>query len=99
VSDHPEFTDVDIDVETRAEESSEADEAPVAAPTEAVAPAESDAEVDPVEEFRVALQRAPGAWYVVHSYAGYENRVKANLENRTASLNMEDFIFQIEVPT
>jgi len=40
----------------------------------------------------------PGEWYVVHSYAGYENRVKANLESRTQSLNMEDFIFQIEVP-
>ena len=40
----------------------------------------------------------PGDWYVVHSYAGYENRVKANLESRTQSLNMEDFIFQIEVP-
>jgi transcription termination/antitermination protein NusG len=40
----------------------------------------------------------PGDWYVVHSYAGYENRVKANLESRTQSLNMEDYIFQIEVP-
>ena len=55
-------------------------------------------EVDPAEEFRLALHAAPGDWYVVHSYAGYENRVKANLENRTASLNMEDFIFQVEVP-
>jgi transcriptional antiterminator NusG len=60
--------------------------------------AESDEDADPVEEFRAALHRAPGDWYVVHSYAGYENRVKANLENRTASLNMEDFIFQVEVP-
>ncbi len=41
----------------------------------------------------------PGDWYVVHSYAGYENRVKANLETRISSLNMEDYIFQIEVPT
>jgi transcriptional antiterminator NusG len=40
----------------------------------------------------------PGDWYVVHSYAGYENRVRTNLESRTQSLNMEDFIFQIEVP-
>jgi transcriptional antiterminator NusG len=40
----------------------------------------------------------PGEWYVVHSYAGYENRVKGNLESRTQSLNMEDFIYQIEVP-
>jgi len=41
----------------------------------------------------------PGSWYVVHTYAGYENKVKANLETRIASLNMEDYIFQIEVPT
>ena len=59
---------------------------------------EVEAELDPIEEFRAALRRAPGDWYVVHSYAGYENRVKANLETRTTSLNMEDFIFQVEVP-
>lgn len=53
---------------------------------------------DPLAEFRVALRSAPGDWYVIHSYAGYENRVKANLENRRGSLNMEDYIFQIEVP-
>jgi transcriptional antiterminator NusG len=51
-----------------------------------------------IDEFREALRRAPGDWYVVHSYAGYENRVKQNLETRIQSLNMEDFIFQIEVP-
>ena len=55
-------------------------------------------EDDPTEELRAALRRAPGDWYVVHSYAGYENRVKTNLETRTSSLNMEDFIFQVEVP-
>ncbi|MFZ0158285.1 MAG: transcription termination/antitermination protein NusG [Kineosporiaceae bacterium] len=44
------------------------------------------------------MRRAPGDWYVIHSYAGYENRVKANLENRITSLNMEDYIFQVEVP-
>jgi transcription termination/antitermination protein NusG len=54
--------------------------------------------VDPVEEFTKAMRTAPGEWYVVHSYAGYENRVKANLESRTVSLNMEDYIFQVEVP-
>jgi transcription termination/antitermination protein NusG len=53
---------------------------------------------DPVEEFKAGLRRALGDWYVIHSYAGYENRVKANLENRTSSLNMEDYIFQVEVP-
>ncbi|HUR73874.1 MAG TPA: transcription termination/antitermination NusG family protein, partial [Sporichthya sp.] len=61
-------------------------------------PKDDEDELDEAEEFRKALYAAPGDWYVVHSYAGYENRVKANLENRTASLNMEDFIFQIEVP-
>ncbi len=53
---------------------------------------------DPVAVFTSELRRLPGEWYVVHSYAGYENRVKANLESRTQSLNMEDFIFQVEVP-
>ena len=65
---------------------------------EQVVDVEEPAEVDPVEEMRAALRRAPGEWYVVHSYAGYENRVKTNLETRTTSLNMEDYIFQVEVP-
>nr|WP_322097882.1 transcription termination/antitermination protein NusG [Nakamurella alba] len=45
------------------------------------------------------MRRAVGEWYVVHSYAGYENKVKTNLETRIKSLDMEDYIFQIEVPT
>ena len=55
-------------------------------------------EVDEAEEFRKKLRRMPGEWFVVHSYAGYENRVKTNLETRMTSLNMEDYIFQVEVP-
>ncbi|ASU85679.1 transcription termination/antitermination protein NusG [Nocardiopsis gilva YIM 90087] len=55
--------------------------------------------LDPVEEFKMELRLLPGDWYVVHTYAGYENRVKANVESRTQSLNMEDYIFQVEVPT
>ena len=55
-------------------------------------------ENDPNAEFRRTLRTALGDWYVVHSYAGYEKKVKGNLNNRIASLNMEDFIFQIEVP-
>jgi transcription termination/antitermination protein NusG len=55
--------------------------------------------VDPVAEFTRELRMLPGDWYVIHSYAGYENRVKTNLESRITSLNMEDYIFQIEVPT
>jgi transcriptional antiterminator NusG len=65
-------------------------------------PAEVDegpAEVDEVEEFRLQLMSLPGDWYVVHTYAGYENRVKTNLESRIASLNMEEYIFDIQVPT
>jgi transcriptional antiterminator NusG len=60
--------------------------------------AEERFEADPVEEFMRQLRAMPGDWYVIHSYAGYENRVKTNLENRISSLNMEDYIFQIEVP-
>ena len=56
-------------------------------------------EPDAVAEFTRELRMMPGDWYVVHSYAGYENRVKTNLESRIMSLNMEDYIFQIEVPT
>lgn len=59
---------------------------------------EEPEEVDPVVAFKTELRRQPGDWYVIHSYAGYENRVKANLENRIQSLNMEDFIHQVEVP-
>jgi transcription termination/antitermination protein NusG len=61
--------------------------------------AEEAEEADPVQQFKAELRMLPGDWYVVHSYAGYENRVRTNLESRTQSLNMEDYIFQIEVPT
>jgi len=61
--------------------------------------ADADAPFDPVAELRQKLRFAPGDWYVVHSYAGYENKVKTNLETRITSLDMEDFIFQVEVPT
>jgi transcription termination/antitermination protein NusG len=75
--------------EADAEETGEAD-------AEEAGPAE---ESDVVAEFSRELRMLPGDWYVVHSYAGYENRVKTNLESRIMSLNMEDYIFQIEVPT
>ncbi len=54
--------------------------------------------VNPLEEFKRDLRMLEGDWYVVHSYAGYENRVKTNLETRVTSLNMEPYIFQVEVP-
>ncbi|WP_431775521.1 transcription termination/antitermination protein NusG [Streptomyces cucumeris] len=63
--------------------------------------AEGEAEeeaVDPVEALREELRTLPGEWYVIHTYAGYENRVKTNLEQRAVSLNVEDYIFQAEVP-
>ena len=60
--------------------------------------AEVEEENDENAEFRRALRTAPGDWYVVHSYAGYEKKVKGNLANRITSLNMEDYIFQVEVP-
>ena len=62
-------------------------------------PAVPDEDEDPAVTFRRQLEELPGDWYVLHTYAGYEGRVKANLEQRIQSLNMEDYIFQIEVPT
>jgi len=59
---------------------------------------EPDVEEDPVAAFKAQLRSQLGDWYVIHSYAGYENRVKANLENRRQSLNMEDYIYAVEVP-
>ncbi|MEV1020166.1 transcription termination/antitermination protein NusG [Streptomyces sp. NPDC050264] len=66
--------------------------------------AETDAEeaveeqVDPITALREELRGLPGEWYVIHTYAGYEKRVKANLEQRAVSLNVEEFIYQAEVP-
>ncbi|AXH97549.1 transcription termination/antitermination protein NusG [Ornithinimicrobium avium] len=82
------------------------DEVAPAAATDEVAPpaatdevgAEDEPTVDPLEEFKDVLRGKYGDWYVVHSYAGYENRVKLNLETRITSLNMEDHIFEVEVP-
>jgi len=60
---------------------------------------ESDAAEDALEAFRAELRAKPGDWYVVHTYSGMENRVLQNLENRVSSLNMEDYIYEIVVPT
>ncbi|WEO95913.1 transcription termination/antitermination protein NusG [Streptomyces sp. FXJ1.172] len=65
---------------------------------EAAAEEEPAEPVDPVEALRQELRTLPGEWYVIHTYAGYENRVKTNLEQRAVSLNVEDYIFQAEVP-
>ncbi len=77
----------------------QADETAAAAEVPEAGEVEDAGETDPVAAFKAELRRLPGEWYVVHSYAGYENRVRTNLESRTQSLNMEDYIFQIEVPT
>ncbi|MFI5687793.1 transcription termination/antitermination protein NusG [Streptomyces sp. NPDC051636] len=76
------------------EDEQDDEEAPVAEAAEEE-PAEP---VDPVEALREELRSLPGEWYVIHTYAGYENRVKTNLEQRAVSLNVEDYIFQAEVP-
>ncbi|EYR62599.1 antitermination protein NusG [Actinotalea ferrariae CF5-4] len=68
------------------------------AAVEVAADVAEEEDIDPVDAFKAELRRLPGEWFVIHSYAGYENRVKANLENRIQSLNMEDYIFQVEVP-
>ncbi|MBX5486515.1 MAG: transcription termination/antitermination protein NusG [Mycolicibacterium hassiacum] len=62
------------------------------------APEEAEEE-DPAVKLKKELQKLPGQWYVVHSYAGYENKVKANLETRVQNLDVGDYIFQVEVPT
>ena len=100
-----EEADVTDETSSSADEPAEADalvsengEGAEAEPAEE-ADAEPAEEIDAVAEFNRELRMLPGDWYVVHSYAGYENRVKTNLESRITSLNMEDYIFQIEVPT
>lgn len=87
-----------VNIET-AEEAAEADEAADADEDAAQDDAEAEAEpVDPITALREELRTLPGEWYVIHTYAGYEKRVKANLEQRAVSLNVEDFIYQAEVP-
>jgi transcriptional antiterminator NusG len=87
----------EVDADDAAGAADEADDAEEADTADDAEPVE-DPDEDPVVAFKTQLRRLPGEWYVIHSYAGYENRVKANLENRTQSLNMEDFIYQVEVP-
>ena len=104
--------DDDYDVaEPAAEEPAEAETAETAETAEIAETAEpaasqddepaagQDDDEDPVETLRRELKTQFGDWYVVHSYAGYENKVKTNLESRIQSLDMEDYIFQVEVPT
>ncbi|GHF89503.1 transcription termination/antitermination protein NusG [Streptomyces filamentosus] len=91
--DESELSD-DEDVEAGEDEAEETD----AEAEETEEEAEPAAPVDPVAALREELRTLPGEWYVIHTYAGYEKRVKANLEQRAVSLNVEDFIYQAEVP-
>ena len=63
------------------------------------APPAVDEDLDPATALKRELRAKPGDWYVIHSYAGYENKVKANLETRVQNLDVGDYIFQVEVPT
>ncbi|MDH6279027.1 transcriptional antiterminator NusG [Rhodococcus sp. LBL1] len=93
-----EDTDDAVSVDETVEDDT-ADAADVQVEDGAVAEQAPEEAVDPVAEFKAALRRAPGDWYVIHSYAGYENKVKANLETRVQNLDVGDYIFQVEVPT
>jgi len=105
--DATEAADVDLEVETPeatdavTEDEALADEADGDAPADGNALEDEDGDLlpaDPVAAFRDELKAKYGDWYVIHSYAGYENRVKHNLETRMTSLNMEDYIFEVQVP-
>ncbi|MFD3652601.1 transcription termination/antitermination protein NusG [Streptomyces sp. 24-1644] len=93
-SDAEESADEESDEELADEEVAEAADDESADEEEA----EPAAPVDPVAALREELRTLPGEWYVIHTYAGYEKRVKANLEQRAVSLNVEEFVYQAEVP-
>ncbi len=85
--------DIDSAEEAHAAADATADEEAVT--TEA---ATAEAEEDPYADFKKELRRKSGKWYVIHSYAGYEKKVKTNIENRVLSMNMQDYIFEVQVP-
>ena len=88
------LTEVEELAEVTADETSDS-----ASVDEEVAASETPEEdEDPAEAFKKELRTLAGEWFVIHSYAGYENRVKANLENRVQTLNMEEYIFDVQVP-
>ncbi|NYV73799.1 transcription termination/antitermination protein NusG [Streptomyces sp. UH6] len=94
-----EAADADVeDVEEASEGADEESEDAAGEAEEAEEETEAGEVVDPVAALREELRTLPGDWYVIHTYAGYEKRVKANLEQRAVSLNVEEFIYQAEVP-
>ena len=98
-------TDDEADIEAEEEAAEEPDVTPYDGPelgdddeTSTDDADEDAAEVDPYDEFKTELRAKPGKWYVIHSYAGFEKRVKQNIESRKISMQMEDFVYQVEVP-
>ncbi|MEE1651897.1 transcription termination/antitermination protein NusG [Brachybacterium sp. J144] len=93
-------TDVDADETDEASDSDEADEPADFDEASDSDDAEEDeeAEVDPLLELKMHLRAAPGEWYVIHSYSGHENRVKTQLATRTETQDMEEYIFEVQVP-
>jgi transcriptional antiterminator NusG len=92
-------TNVDAVSEDADAAPAEVEAAPEEAPEEAPVDAPEDEDEDPAVALKKELRLRPGDWYVIHSYAGYENKVKANLETRVQNLDVGDYIFQVEVPT
>ncbi|KOG53877.1 transcription termination/antitermination protein NusG [Streptomyces virginiae] len=100
---HVESDEVEVEADTEIEAGAEVEEAADEVEAdeeeaEEAAPVEPAEPVDPIQALREELRLLPGEWYVIHTYAGYEKRVKANLEQRAVSLNVEEFIYQAEVP-
>ncbi len=88
----------EADIEAEEEAKEQPDVAPYDGPELGGDAVEEPAEADPYETFRADLRVQPGKWYVIHSYAGFEKRVKQNIENRRISMAMEDDVYQVEVP-
>ncbi len=88
----------EVTADTDAEGAAEPGDTEAGEATENAEVGTEEDETDPLENFKRELRAQPGDWYVVHTYSGYENRVKTNVESRTQSLNMEDYLFQCEVP-
>lgn len=89
---------VDPEADRAVDEALEVDSAEEAEAAQEAVEDEDEVAADPYEEFRSELRAKFGKWYVIHSYAGFERRVKSNIENRMVSMNMEDFIFEVQVP-
>lgn len=89
---------VDPEADRAVDEALEVDSAEEAEAAQEAVEDEDEVAADPYEEFRAELRAKFGKWYVIHSYAGFERRVKSNIENRMVSMNMEDFIFEVQVP-